>query len=145
MSKVIVSPIARWSGTVTIADPLTLPQAELIQDGFEKDEPFELIKARKDYFDCVKEYGKDDERSIKLGLALIEISEKNRPFHTVADKRQLPAIFACVEKWELANMPENLSIDNFPASPRGDSHRLIEWLFNEICKVFNGEKEIPNE
>jgi hypothetical protein len=145
MSKVIISPIARWAGTVTIADPLTLPQAELIQDGFERDEPVELIKARKDYFDCAKELGQEHEQTVKLRLALLELAERTRPFHTVADKRQLPAIFACVEKWELANMPEKLTIDNFPASPRGDSHRLIEWLFEEICKVFNGEKEIPNE
>lgn len=144
MSKVITSPIARWAGSVTIADPLTLPQAELIQAGFEKDEPFEIIKARKDYFDRVKELGQEHEQAVKMRLALIELAERNRPFHTVADKRQLPAIFACVEKWELANMQEPLTIDNFPFSPRGDSHRLIEWLFEEICKVFNGEKEIPN-
>lgn len=35
MSKVITSPIPRWAGTVTLADPLTLPQAEAFQDSFE--------------------------------------------------------------------------------------------------------------
>ncbi len=32
MSKVITSPVQRWAGTVTIADPLTLPQAAVIED-----------------------------------------------------------------------------------------------------------------
>ena len=31
MSKTITSPIARWQGTVTLSDPLTLPQAERIE------------------------------------------------------------------------------------------------------------------
>ena len=35
MSKVITSPIARWAGTVTIADPLTLPQVELFEAALE--------------------------------------------------------------------------------------------------------------
>src|SRR3990172_7386952 len=33
MSKLIISPSKRWPGTVTIADPLTMPQAELIEEG----------------------------------------------------------------------------------------------------------------
>lgn len=35
MSKVITSPSKRWAGTVTISDPLTLPQVELIEAGLE--------------------------------------------------------------------------------------------------------------
>ena len=31
MSKVITSPIEKWSGSVTIADPLTIPQAQAIE------------------------------------------------------------------------------------------------------------------
>lgn len=32
MSKTVTSPSKRWPGTVTISDPLTLPQAEAIND-----------------------------------------------------------------------------------------------------------------
>ncbi len=35
MSKVITSPSKRWAGTVTLADPLTLPQAEALQESME--------------------------------------------------------------------------------------------------------------
>lgn len=135
----------RWAGEVTIADPLTLPQAELIENGFEKDEPEELINARNKYFESVNKNGEESQETTSLKLDLLLLLEQNRKFHTVADKRQLPAIFACVEEWNLSNFPKNPTPGNFPASPRGDSHKLIFWLFSEIEKVYIGEKEVPNE
>jgi len=112
MSKTITSPIARWQGTVTLSEPLTLPQAEAIEQGLEppKDIPAD-------------------------GLI----------FNTVNDKRVMPAIFACVEKWELKDFPVEVNADNFPFSPRGESHKLIDWLFGEIFKIYTGESEVPNE
>ena len=65
-------------------------------------------------------------------------------FFTVMDKPQLAGILACVEKWELSNFPENVTIETFPFSPRKASHELIEWLFGEIRKVYLGELDIPN-
>lgn len=64
---------------------------------------------------------------------------------TSLDKPRIPAILACVEKWELPNFPEDLSIDNFPLSPRRETHNLIDRIFSEIAKIYNGEQEIPNE
>ena len=110
MSKTIVSPIKRWPGTVTIAEPLTFPQAQAIEDA--------------------------------IGLPTEEklVDPKKRVWLSVSDKACLPAIMACVEKWEL----ENFKPDPFPASPRGASHKLIEWLFGEIYKVYIGEFDDPN-
>jgi len=110
MSKQITSPIERWAGTVTIADPLTIPQAQLIE----------------------------------AGMKPPESEEGGRIWLSVIDRNQLPAVIACVEKWELADMPETITADTFPASPRSESHKLIEWLFREILKVYFGETEIPN-
>lgn len=111
MSKVLISPFERWSGSVTIADPLTIPQAQAIEDGMTRPEN----------------------------------GEDGRVWLSVIDGMQLPAIFLCVEKWELANMPDPLTIDSFPASPRKESHDLVEWLFGEILKVYFGESIVPNE
>jgi hypothetical protein len=108
MSKVITSNVARWAGTVTIADPLTLPQAQLIEAGLKQPEGQE---------------------------------ENGRIWLSVIDAEKLPAIIACVEKWEL----ENFTADPFPASPRGDSHKLIDFIFSELFKVYIGEAEVPNE
>jgi len=111
MSKQITSPIERWAGTVSIADPLTLSQARLIEDGLTTPE-----------------------------------TDANGKFWTSAlDIKQIPAILACVEKWELANLPDPLTLENFPASPRKDSHALVEWIFRDIMRVYSGEAEVPKE
>lgn len=114
MPKRITSTSKRWAGSVTIADPLTIPQAKLIEAG--------------------------------MGTPPVDESNTTgRVWLSVIDDLQLPAIFACVEKWELDNMPAELTIDTFPASPRGDSHKLIEWLFKELVTVYFGEAIVPNE
>ncbi len=64
---------------------------------------------------------------------------------TSLDKPRLPALLACVEKWELSNFPEDLSVENFPLSPRRETHNLIDSIFSEIAKIYNGELDIPNE
>ena len=75
----------------------------------------------------------------------INIQPDEKIWYTVLDKKKLPAIFACVEKWELSNLPENITSETFPFSPRKDTHQLIDWLYDEIRKVYLGELEIPNE
>ena len=112
MSRVVTSPSTRWPGSVTIADPMNLPQVELVEAGLEWPD---------------------------------ELQEGKSVLFTVLDKPAIPALLACVEKWELANVPAELSADNFPMTPRKDSHDLIGWLFGEIRKVYFGEIEIPNE
>jgi hypothetical protein len=111
VSKVIHSPIERFAGSVTISDPLTIPQAQ----------------------------------AIEVGLSNPERGADGRVFLSVYDNMYMPGIMACVEKWELKNIPDNITAENFPASPRVASHDLAEWLFREICKVYFGELEIPNE
>lgn len=96
---------------MTIADPLTIPQAQAIEAGMKQPEGHE---------------GED-----RIWLSII-------------DEAKLPAVFACVEKWELANMPEGLSVETFPASPRVDSHKLVDFIFGELLKVYFGEAIVPN-
>jgi len=76
-----------------------------------------------------------------IGLPEGEINSEKRIWLSVIDVKRLPVIQACVEKWEL----ENFNPDPFPASPRSASHKLVEWLFLEIYKVYIGELEDPNE
>lgn len=63
---------------------------------------------------------------------------------TNVDKPRIPALIACVEKWEISGFPETLTVDSFPLSPRRETHNLIEKVFNEITRVYNGELDIPN-
>jgi hypothetical protein len=112
VSKVITSPSKRWPGSVTLCDPLTLPQVELIEAALEMPK---------------------------------DVSEDGRVFLTVLDKPQLPAVLACVEKWELQNFPDSPALETFPMTPRKASHDLISWIFVELRKIYLGELEIPNE
>lgn len=64
---------------------------------------------------------------------------------TTIDKPRLPALLACVEKWEISTFPTPLTVENFPMTPRRESHDLIMKIFLEIAKVYNGELDVPNE
>lgn len=107
VSKIITSPIERWAGTVTISDPLTLPQAQ----------------------------------AIEAGMTTPKASEDDgRIWLTTIDELKLPAVKLCVEEWKL----ENFTADPFPASPRIDSHKLIDWIFGELLTIYFGEALVPN-
>src|SRR3990172_1886415 len=110
MSKVITSPSKHWPGSFTIADPLTLPSVEAIEETI----------------NFVPEEGE-------------------RIWLTVLDKSKMPAILACAEKWELENFPSEPTLENWPLPPRPASHKLIDWLWNEVRAVYLGELEVPNE
>ena len=118
MSKTITSPSKRWPGSVTLSDPLTLPQAEAIENALD------------DRRDAVEE---------------AETGEDGRVYFTITDKPCLPAVIACVEKWELEGFPDVVEVTSFPFSPRNAAHELIKWLFEEIIKIYSGESEVPNE
>ncbi len=60
---------------------------------------------------------------------------------TLERTNKLRAIKLCVEKWEL----QNFTAEPFPFSPRKDTHKLIDWLWNEILTIYEGESIVPNE
>ena len=111
MPKVITSPLPRWQGSVTLADPLTLPQVELIEAAFEP---------------------------------LKNIPDSGQVYLTALDKPQIPAILACVEKWELTDFPAP-TLETFPMTPRKATHDLIAWIFGELRRIYIGELDTPNE
>jgi hypothetical protein len=85
------------------------------------------------------------EAALELPESVKSMKEGERFFWTVTDKQAIPAVIACVEKWELKDFPEQPTVETFPWSPRKDSHELIDWLMGEIRKIYQGELEIPNE
>ena len=134
MSKKIEIKNKRWSGSVTIADPLTIPQAKLIEAGNKQSPEIEQILS--DLADAKEKHGEESDEVKKLA--------KQRVSLFLYDDLQLPAILACVEKWEIPDFPEPVTLENFPASPRHASHKLIEQIFMELLVVYFGESEIPN-
>jgi len=68
-----------------------------------------------------------------------EEKKNERVWLTVSDEEVLPVIMACVpdDGWHL----ENFTPNPFPASPRVDSHKLIDFIYREILKVYFGEEQ----
>ena len=124
MPKVIQSPVNHFPGTVTLSDPLTLPQVVKID---------ECLFNRRNYFD---EAEIDGERGYTL---------KQGNFPSQADTVGVSAIIECVDEWALKNFPDEVTAETFPGSPRKASRELIGWLILELLNVYNGETEVPNE
>jgi hypothetical protein len=113
MSKIITSPVKKWPGTVTLSDPLTYPQRFAYEDAVDA-----LAAYR-------REVGDDN----------VKISRANYLL--------LPGILACVEKWELANLPAIISPETFPASPAMSAAKLLSWLITEVVALFEESEDIP--
>jgi hypothetical protein len=78
-------------------------------------------------------------------LDRVEVDNENKVRLTHLDKPKLPALIACVEKWNLEGFPEAVTKDNFPLTPRRPAHLLVEYIFDEIRVIYNGEITVPNE
>lgn len=108
-----------WTGNLILACPMTLPQAE----AFER-----AIDESNDLFP-------------KPGENPLE----GKFWWSKIDKPRLAGVLACVEKWNIPDFPEVVSLESFPFSPRHESHLFIEWLFDEVRKIYTNEANIPNE
>jgi len=82
--------------------------------------------------DCVKL-----ERAIRVVEAL-----DYEPTRSEADELLLPAVLACVERFDLGN---GFTVDPFPGSPKASSARLVAWLITQVIKIYRdeGESEVP--
>ena len=57
----------------------------------------------------------------------------------------VPALCALVREWHLSGLPERLTIDTFPATPRTQSTLLIVWLVGLIASLYAGSEETPEK
>ena len=131
MSKVITSPVKKWSGTVTISDPLSLPQAVKFQQAI-RDAAALMRKA-------LVEAGID----VKLEKAKKTDFDKVRLSTLQVNEVYGEAILDCVEEWNLEgieNPPEYL-----PGTPGISAGKLSSWLIKEITALFKEDEEVPNE
>jgi hypothetical protein len=108
-----------WTGKLILACPMTLPQAEAFELAI--DEANENIPKPED------------------------ITPESKFWWSKVDKPRLTGVLACAEKWELKDFPEMVILETFPFSPRRESHLFIEWLFDEVRKIYTNEADIPNE
>ena len=123
--KRIESPSKRWPGHVLLHDPLNIEMVFAIEDVQDKATELEPSKFLQ----------KASEQGANIGVT----------WSSRTDSIIIPAILKCVAEWHLENFPAELKAENFPASPRKDARILIDWLWDEINKIYIGEVEVPNE
>jgi hypothetical protein len=121
MPRIFKSPIERWQGTVTLCEPLDIEQVMLIEDALDALAEVNAQKSGSAYLQ-------------QIGDGAAELKWTSREDHIF-----IPVIVRCVEAWELSDFTP------FQATPRNDSHLLVRLLWNELLKIYQGEKQIPNE
>ena len=120
MPRVIKSPVERWQGTVTLCEPLDMEQVMAVEDA---QDALTQLEHKSPFLNKVMD-GK------------VELTWNSRYDYIV-----VPAVQKCVEKWDL----DGFQHDPFQATPRNDSHTLINTLWAEVWKIYQGEQQIPNE
>lgn len=128
MSKVVTSPIEEWPGTVTFSDPLTLAQVVLYEDAVWAAR--QLLPGKGSPLAAAEEIAAGGFRlqQSQLDLAFIE------------------GLLACVETFDLANFPTvEVTVENFPGTPRDPSMNLIAWLMDELRLIYKPVVEIKKD
>ena len=57
----------------------------------------------------------------------------------------LPGVIGCIEEWELADFPETVTADTFPATPRVAAAKLLVWVIESIRETMRDDEDIPND
>jgi hypothetical protein len=57
----------------------------------------------------------------------------------------LPGVMACIEEYHLQGFPEQVTAENWPATPPVSSAKLIAWLIGEINALMAEAEPDPNE
>lgn len=121
MGYKIKSPVERWAGEVVLCDPLTLEQVIAIEDAL--DAGVDL---------------KDSE--FLKSLASSAEGKASLRWSSRMDAVFLPVIAKCIKSHTLP-----IDFDNYPATPRQDSHTLILILWDALIKIYRGTVDVPNE
>lgn len=119
------STVKGFEGSVTFHDPLNIEQVFAIEDA------------------------QDMATEVEPSKFLTKISEAQgqtiqAAWSSRSDRLFIPAILLCVKEWQVPTLPSPLTVDNFPFTPRGRASEFINWLWNEVTEIYQGETEIPN-
>jgi len=56
----------------------------------------------------------------------------------------IPGIISCVKVWRLKGLPEKMTIEDFPSTPKKEAGDLYLWLLELVKKKIEGEDASPN-
>jgi hypothetical protein len=143
MPKLKECKVKGFEGHVIFHDPLNSEQVFAIEEAQDNAADAEKVKPSKFLTQVYKT------------KAIVEASEKGEApqldenfvarWSSKTDHLFLPAILLCVKEWHLEGIPEDVTIDTFPMSPRSRASALVDWLWTQITMIYQGEIEVPNE
>jgi hypothetical protein len=55
----------------------------------------------------------------------------------------VPGLIACVKAWRLKGVPERVSLETFPSTPKKEAGDLYLWLLGVVRKKIDGEDSGP--
>lgn len=132
MPKIIEIDIQPFQGRVTLCQPLNLEQVIALEDAQDAATAEETPSALLTKLNEIQGVKGDDGEPVKVSWS----SRQDRHF--------IPALCKSVEKWELTGLPEKVTPENFPMTPRGAAVKLVRLLVGELMTIYNGETEVPN-
>ena len=87
----------------------------------------------------------EQEAKLEYALSDLQIAREKGGVLSALIIALFPGIEACVEKWELKDFPERITLENFPTRPKIECANLIAWLVTNILELYNESTTIPNE
>lgn len=171
MGKKITSKIKGWKGTVTIADPLFLPQVLALRksvieaDKLGGESVFLTIKKKRKLDYKVKDkvliiFDKDNNEWVLSekknpnvvdatiqsidDLALELTIDSEDPLFEEVLMIQLPAVFGCIEDWNIKGR-DKPTVETYPITGTGESYKrsieFITLLQKEVYALFSVVEE----
>lgn len=55
----------------------------------------------------------------------------------------VPGLIACVKSWRLKGLPEKMTAEEFPSTPRNEAGDLYLWILDLVKKKVDGEDSAP--
>jgi len=112
MSKVVEYTGKKFSGKATLMDPI----------------PFALVCEWEDHRDSLADEGWTKEYLEQNGIRAL------RKYSVM----MLPVTLKCFERFELAGLPEHMTFETFPGTPRDDTKALAVFLMGEVSRLIVG-------
>ncbi len=106
MPKTVTSESKFFTGTVVFKDPLTWPD-------------YMVLRTCMDQAEEIAKRTAGDETRLTAGMVGASDEMSNI---------MLPGICAAVQEWHLDHLPENVTPETFPASPRLMVAGLVTWI-----------------
>jgi hypothetical protein len=138
MSHKIDSPVTRFSGSVTIKDPLPLSACVEWEAALADCQSHPCADGRKilsgilgandtTRADVIKEYAAHFSGCTLCTPGLADTS---------AQERMMRAVRPCIEAWEIPAF----DIENPPGSPKISRSKFVAWVIGEISRVYMAEE-----